>query len=178
MKITEIFDVIIGGGFLVSVLLGYHRGLILTVARVAAMVAAYIGARSLAVMSQGILGHQLLLPVLEKQLEGSYPGSLVENAITNAADGIAYSLVFCIAFFILELILLRLINGFKLVDHIPVVGKINKLGGAVIGFLWVFLLCLLLCNIFFTYIPKELQHSMGFTEEAIRETILLNVFVP
>lgn len=169
---------VIGVFFLLSVVVGYHRGLVLTIARLVAMAAAYIGARSMAVLCRGILGQEFLLPMLEKQLGQNPLGGLMETTITDAAEGIAYSLVFCVAFFLLELILLRLVNGFKLVDHIPVVGKINKLGGAVVGFLWVFLLCLLLGNVFFTYIPKELRYNMGFTKEEIKETVLLNVFVP
>lgn len=178
MKITEILDVVIGVLFLVSVLLGYYRGLVLTIARLAAMAAAYIGARSLAVLTKGILGQQIMLPILKRQLEENPLGGFAETAATDAAEGAAYSLVFCIALFVLELILLRLVNGFKLVDCIPVVGKLNKLGGAVAGFLWVFLLCLVLGNVFFTYIPKEMQHRMGFTEQAVQETVLLSVFVP
>lgn len=171
-------DAMIGVFFLLSVFLGYHRGLVLTVARVAAMAAAYIGARSLAVLSSGMLARQFILPGLQDRLENNLLNGLAEAALTESAEGIAYSFVFCVALFVLEFVLLRLINGFRLLDDIPVVGKLNKLGGAVVGFLWVFLLCLLVGNVFFTYIPKELQHKMGFTEKAVQETVLLNVFVP
>lgn len=178
MKITAMLDVMIGGFFLFSVFLGYHRGLVLTIARVAVMAAAYIGARSLAVLSSGMVAHRFILPGMGEKLENSLSGGLAEAALTEAAEGIAYSFVFCVALFVLEVLLLRLINGFRLLDDIPVVGKLNKLGGAVVGFLWVFLLCLLLGNVFFTFIPEELQKKMGFTKKAVQETVLLNVFVP
>ena len=44
MDITTCVDVIIGVCMLVSVLVGYHRGFLVTIARIVAMVAAYIGA--------------------------------------------------------------------------------------------------------------------------------------
>lgn len=178
MTITQILDLIIGILFLVSVLLGYYRGLVLTVARVVVMIAAYIGAKSLAVLSSGMLGQHIILPVLQRQAEGNLLGSLVETAISDAAEGMAYSLVFFVAFIVLEFVLIRLAGGLKLVDHIPVVGKLNKIGGAIVGFLWIFLILLLLGNVFFTYVPKEMQHQMGFTKKAVQETVFLNVFVP
>ena len=43
MDITTCVDMIIGVCMLVSVLVGYHRGFLVTIARIVAMVAAYIG---------------------------------------------------------------------------------------------------------------------------------------
>lgn len=178
MKITEILDVVIGILFLVSVLVGYHRGLVLTVARIVAMVAAYVGARCVAVLGSGVLGQQVLLPILKQKLEENSLGGLVETAVTDAAEGVAYSILFFIAFIVLEFVLLHLANSLKLIDHIPVVGKLNKIGGAVVGFFWVFLLLLLFGNVFFTFMPVEMQRSMGFTKKAIKQTVLFQVFVP
>ena len=44
MDITTCIDVVIGVCMLVSVLVGYHRGFLVTIARIVAMVASYIGA--------------------------------------------------------------------------------------------------------------------------------------
>lgn len=176
--ITEILDWVIGISLLVSVLLGWHRGLVLTAARLGAVVVTYIGARSLAVLAQGFLGQQWILPVLQRQLEGNQLGGLLETALEEAAEGIAYSIVFFVAFAVLEFILLRLVNGLKVIDSIPVIGRLNKLGGAVVGFLWVFLVFVLAGNVFFTYVPGEIRHQMGFTNEAVKESVLLQVFVP
>ena len=161
-----------------TVLLGYHRGLVVMLARGVAMIAAYIGARALAVLSGDLLGQQLLLPFLQNSSQKNFLGELVETTITDAAEGIAYSVVFFLAFVVLEFLLLHLVNGLKIIDSVPVVGKLNKLGGAVVGFFLVFLILLLVGNIFFTYIPKEAQREMGFTKKAVKETVLLNVFVP
>lgn len=178
MPVTTMLDYGIGILLIVSVIIGYHRGLVLTIARVIALAVSYVGAGMTANILKGSVGHLIASSLLEKQTADSMLGALAQPALEAAAEGIAYSVLFFIAFFVLELVLMHLVNVLKVVDHIPVVGKINKLGGAVVGFFWVFLILLLLGNVFFTYIPKEVQHQMGFTRKAVKETVLLNVFVP
>ena len=103
-------------------------------------------------------------------------GGIGEEALTAAAEGISYTLVFAVMFSVLQFVFLLLVSALRLVDHVPVLGKLNKLGGAVLGFFWMFLLCLLLGNVFFTYVPKELRHQWGFTKKAVQNTVLMCVF--
>ena len=81
-------------------------------------------------------------------------------------------------FALLQFVLLRAIHVLKLVDHIPVLGTMNKLAGGVLGFFWVFILCILLGRVFFTYVPDSLRSQWGFTGKAVQQTVLLNAFVP
>lgn len=178
MTAPQIVDLAIGLLFLVSVLTGYHRGLVVTLARIAALAAAYLGAAAAAKILGNVLGRTILLPMLKKHLEGSAAGLLPEQMLWETVDGIAYSLVFFLLFFVLQVFFLLLIRMLKMVDRIPVVGKLDKLGGAVFGFLWVFILCLLLGNVFFTYVPRSVQKQMGLGKRAVENTVLLNVFVP
>ncbi len=178
MGTAQILDVVLGIFFLLSVLVGYHRGLIVTLARVAAVAGAYMGAVLAATGLKSVLAESLLLPLLERQTGGSVFVGFAGQALREAAEGIAYSLVFFIAFAILQFILFRLAGGLKTVDKIPVVGGLDKLGGAVLGFCWIFFLCLLLGNVFFTYVPKELRRDMGLGNKVVKKTVLLSVFVP
>ena len=65
MDITTCVDVIIGVCMLVSVLVGYHRGFLVTIARIVAMVAAYIGAVLAAGTLKKMLAEAVFVPVLE-----------------------------------------------------------------------------------------------------------------
>lgn len=163
---------------IIAVLTGYFRGLILSVARIVAMIVSYLGAAFVATAGKQWVGSWICSAVLQGQDPDSLFGTLAQPVLQETGEGIAYTVLFFVAFLLLEAVLLHVVNLLKLVDHIPVVGKLNKLGGAVAGFFWMFLICLLLGNVFFSYVPKEVQKEMGFTKKAIKETILLNVFVP
>jgi hypothetical protein len=86
--------------------------------------------------------------------------------------------IFSLSFALLQFVFANVIRTLKLVDRLPIIGRLDKLGGAVLGFFWVFLLCLFLGNIFFTYVPEGLRHLWGFTDRAVENTVLLNAFVP
>lgn len=176
MGIVNIVDLIIGVCFILSVLIGYHRGFVVTIARLMAMVVSYLGAVAVARVCQKQIAVSIILPVLAKQMDIKLLGGIGEEALTAAAEGISYTLVFAVMFSVLQFVFLLLVSALRLVDHVPVLGKLNKLGGAVLGFFWMFLLCLLLGNVFFTYVPKELRHQWGFTKKAVQNTVLLSVF--
>lgn len=176
MGIVHTVDLIIGVCFIFSVLIGYHRGFVVTIARLMAMVVSYLGAVAVARVCQTEIAVNIILPVLEKQLDIKLFGEIGGEALTAAAEGLSYTLIFAVIFSVLQLVFLIVVSALKLVDHIPVLGKLNKLGGAVLGFFWMFLLCLLLGNVFFTYVPKELRHQWGFTKKAVQNTVLLSVF--
>jgi hypothetical protein len=85
-------------------------------------------------------------------------------------------LVFCISFGVLQFFLFQLVRSLRLIGKIPVIGKLDKLAGAVFGFFWVFLLCMIVGHFFFQYIPGELRHQWGFTKKAVEQSVLLDVF--
>ncbi len=178
MDVVTCVDMVIGISMLVSILVGYHRGFLVTIARIVAMVASYIGAVLIAGALKESIADTVILPAVQQQMEGSSLTGLAGEALTGAAQGIAYSIVFFAAFAIIHFILLRLVHGLKLVDHIPVLGTMNKLAGGILGFLWIFILCMLLGNIFFNYIPSQVRSQWGFTQEAVQNSMLLNAFEP
>lgn len=178
MDITTCVDLVIGVCMLVSVLVGYHRGFLVTIARIVAMVASYIGAVLAAGTLKKMLAQTVFMPVLEKQMGSGALAQLAGQALEPAAEGIAYSVAFFVVFAVLQFVLLHSIRAFKLVDHIPVLGTMNKLAGGILGFFWVFILCMLLGNVFFTYVPGELCSQWGFTDQKVKQTVLLSAFVP
>ncbi len=175
MGIVHIVDMVIGISLLFSIWMGYRRGLVVTVARIAAMVVSYLGAVLVAGACKEVVASKIILPLLFTVQHSL--AALSGDAATAVAERIAYAAVFALAFAVLELALTFLISLLKLVDRIPVIGLLDRLGGAIFGFLWVFLFCLVLGNVFFSYVPAKLRHQWGFTEKAVRDTILLNVFM-
>lgn len=150
----------------------------MTIARILAMVVSYLGAMFIAGALKVPVADRLFEGFMSRQaVDGMFTG-LAEKAVLEAARGMAYSLLFFIAFVVLQFLLFRVIKALKLVDYVPVVGKLNKLGGALLGFLWVFLLCFLIGNVFFTYVPKQVQKEWGFTNKAVERTVLLQSFRP
>ena len=99
-----------------------------------------------------------------------------QNGMELAAQGIAYYLLYAIVFTIAMVILGRLIGLFHIVDHIPVIGKINKAGGAIVGFLITFIILYVVGNALFTLLPQTMLDGWGFTKEAIAKTYLLQIF--
>lgn len=94
MDITTCVDLVIGVCMLVSVLVGYHRGFLVTIARIVAMVASYIGAVLAAGTLKKMLAQTVFMPVLEKQMGSGALAQLAGQALEPAAEGIAYSVAF------------------------------------------------------------------------------------
>ena len=134
MSITSYTDIVIAICILVSVLVGYHRGFLVTIARIVAMVASYIGAILAAEMLKKTLAQTLFVPMIRQGLGNGAFADLAQEALLQTAEGIAYSVVFFVVFALLQFVLLRAIHVLKLVDHIPVLGTMNKLAGGVLGF--------------------------------------------
>ena len=178
MSITSYTDIVIAICILVSVLVGYHRGFLVTIARIVAMVASYIGAILAAEMLKKTLAQTLFVPMIRQGLGNGAFADLAQEALLQTAEGIAYSDSGQRKRILLQFVLLRAIHVLKLVDHIPVLGTMNKLAGGVLGFFWVFILCILLGRVFFTYVPDSLRSQWGFTGKAVQQTVLLNAFVP
>lgn len=87
MDITTCVDMIIGVCMLVSVLVGYHRGFLVTIARIVAMVAAYIGAVLAAGTLKKMLAEAVFVPVLEKQMGSGALAQFAGQALEPAAEG-------------------------------------------------------------------------------------------
>ena len=64
----------------------------------------------------------------------------------------------------------------EFMQNIPVIGKINKAGGAIVGFLITFIILYVVGNALFTLLPQTMLDGWGFTKEAIAKTYLLQIF--
>lgn len=81
--------------------------------------------------------------------------------------------VFLIAF----VLLWRAVKLVKIVDWIPVVGGLDRLGGAVVGFGLAFLVCLVLFSFLGAALPVKTWNEWGLTREMIDKTYILRVFL-
>ena len=180
MTNVEMIDMVIGILLVVSLIWGYCTGLVMTIARILVTVVSYIGAGIAAKEGKEWAGKLLLSSILngEKSELTESLGELAKPLLQETAEGLAYSLLFFVAFFVIQIVLMQVIKVLKIVDYIPVVGKVNKLGGAIAGFIWMFVVVLLVSNVFFTYVPKEARKELGITKKAAKETVLFQAFVP
>lgn len=84
--------------------------------------------------------------------------------------------VFPVVFFIVLAILKQVIKLLKIVDHIPIVGTVNHIGGAIAGFLFYFIIIYIVFSIFFCTVPQDSLNNLGLTEDAIKDSLLLQAF--
>lgn len=175
MAITHILDIAIIIIFLFAILGGFFQGLICMAARVVAAILSYFLAVFAATAGNKALAEQYFIPFLQKK---SAAEGWPESTIDFMAEQLAYTLIFALVFLILGILFSRLIVLLKLVDRIPVVGQVNRLGGAVVGFFGVFLLLFLMGQLFFGLVPSQILLDWGFTKKALEDTILLHSFVP
>lgn len=121
-------------------------------------------------------------------VRGWYTGLAMQAAhlaVLLASIAIAYILshmlgiipLFGVFFIIAMAILNQAVKAVKIVSWIPVVGTINKAGGAAVGFLIAFFACFLLLRFLFGTVPQELWQRMGLWQEAIDRTYLLKAFI-
>ena len=152
MDIVNIIDIVIAIWLIGAIVLGYFTGLVMKIAQFASVILAYAGAYLTAKI-------------------------VSENINIELASHAAYSISFIIAFIIINAVLRHLIKILKIVDHIPVIGVLNHIGGAVVGFLVDFVIILIICSIVFKWVPQGILDSIGFTKSAINNSMLLSVFV-
>ena len=178
MNIGQIMDMVIVCFFLFGIIRGWFVGLAVKVGHLIALIAAMISAHLAASVSKSILSEKVILPFLEEKTGGlTKIMQVLDKGAAFLADQIAYDLVFTVVFFIALLIFNHLVHILKIVDRIPVVGTLNKFGGALIGFVTEFILVYIICAVFFTFAPQSALDSIGLTQAVIRETSLLQFFI-
>lgn len=179
ITIATIIDILIGVCLIAAVVRGYFTGLIMKLAQLVALIASFVAAQCLAESVGKRLAEEVFLPafgdVTEKQGDSTL---LTQVAAEKMAEQIAYLVIFLIAFCILALVLRHLLAVLKLVDKIPVIGFVNRVGGAVCGVLVEFLIFYLIIGLIFGLMPPSLLEEWGLTAEAVKQTVLLRVFVP
>lgn len=171
MEIGTIIDIVLAVIFLVSLVSGWHQGLVMKAASLIVVFASYVLA--------GILS-KLISPYVAQMISKNISPDIgiVKNSVTDITEAFLYTIIFMIVFFIVRFIFRKLIKVLKIVDHIPVIGFVNKAGGAVAGFLVDFTIIYVVCSFLFTIVPAEAWAEIGLTKSVIKHTILLSVFVP
>jgi hypothetical protein len=94
-----------------------------------------------------------------------------------AARAIGRMPLYGVFFVICVVALNQLAKVVRLVDWIPVIGTINKAGGAVLGFVLAFVVCTILFGFACAVIPAEWWRQWGLTQEVIDNTYLLQAFM-
>lgn len=143
MSVVTGIDIAIAVILIGAALFGYMTGLVMEIAHLFCVAAAYIAA------------------VAVVKLFSLQVASLV---------------IFQIVFFIVYRLLRQLVKLLKIVDHIPVIGPINHIGGAIAGFLVNFIIIYIVCSIFFGIVPQEFLDNLGLTKSAIEGSLLLQAF--
>lgn len=103
-------------------------------------------------------------------------GSYVIAAVLASYVGLGREIVFVVAFIVLSIICRYLVQVLRLVDKLPVVGTLDKFGGAVVGFVVAFIVLYFVINLFFDIVPQSTLDGMGWTKEAVQKTCSLKAF--
>lgn len=154
---------------------GWSQGLAVKVAQLGALIAACIVAGTAANLLKGKLGSGFILPAFQENIP--LPG-MPGTEIASAADSFAWGIVYFVSFLISLLVLRHLLKILNLLDHIPIIGAINRLGGAIVGFTVAFVLLYVVCSLIFRMMPQAVAGEWGVTEEIIEKTHIFKVFVP
>ncbi len=147
--VGTIIDIIMAVCILFAVVRGWQTGLVIKLAHLVAVIAACVLAAGMVTLLKGKTGGGIVLP-----------------------------LAAAVCFLIAVVILYHLIKALHLIDYIPVVGKLNKIGGAVVGFIAEFIFIYVICSILFGIIPQTMLDQWGLSEDVISQTYLLQAFFP
>ncbi len=171
MEIGTIIDIVLACIFCVSLVSGWHQGLVMKVASLIVAGVSYILA--------GILS-KTISPYAASEIAKnvSKNAGILKNGVVNVTEAFLYTVIFMIVFFVIRYVFRKLIKVLKIVDHIPLIGFLNRVGGAIAGFLVDFIIIYVICSFLFTIVPASAWTEIGLTRAVIKNTILLSVFVP
>lgn len=178
VTIVTVIDIIMLVSILFAVIRGWHIGLAMKLAHLITIIASCIIAHFLATVLKVSVGNKVVLPMLSQKAGDTFSSlPFAEDGMEFMAQGIAYYFLYAIVFIIAMIVLSQAIKVVKIVDHIPVIGLINKIGGAIIGFFIEFIVFYIICAFVFHLTPQATLDSWGFTREAIEKTYVLQAFV-
>lgn len=85
-------------------------------------------------------------------------------------------LLFGLFFLIAFVIFLQVVKVVKIVDCIPVIGALDRAGGALAGFLFAFLVSYFLFHFLHEGIPQAVWREWGITKATVNQSYLLQAF--
>ncbi len=80
-------------------------------------------------------------------------------------------------FFITFVLFLQVVKVVKIVDQIPLIGTLDKAGGALAGFFFAFLACYFLFHFLSMAVPQEVWNQWGLTRASVGKSYLLQAFL-
>ena len=179
MDIGMILDVIILGLLVFSVIRGWYVGFVIKIGHVVALIAAGVCAGMIGEFGKKAVGIYVLMPVFKEKIEVSVVSAeLVEKGAEAVCQNLAFYLLYAISFIVLLIVFMHLVNLLKIVDKIPVIGTLNKIGGLFAGFVAELIVLYLTGMILFGILPMSMWNHLGITQEVIEGTNLLRLFVP
>lgn len=179
MDIGMILDVIILGLLVFSVIRGWYVGFVIKIGHVVALIAAGVCAGMIGEFGKKAVGIYVLMPVFKEKIEVSVVSAeLVEKGAEAVCQNLAFYLLYAISFIVLFIVFMHLVNLLKIVDKIPVIGTLNKIGGLFAGFVAELIVLYLTGMILFGILPMSMWNHLGITQEVIEGTNLLRLFVP
>lgn len=128
---------------MVSIVSGWHQGLVMKVASLIVVVISYVFSGMLSKMISPYIA-ELITQQISPDIQ------FVKGGILSVTEAFSYTVIFMLIFFVVRYFFRRLIKIFKLIDHIPVIGFVNKVGGAVAGFLVDFMIIYVICMFLFS----------------------------
>lgn len=177
MNTGQIFDLILVIFFLIGIIRGWMIGLAVKVGHVIAMIASCLTAHICGTLFQDVVGAIFVQPFLKGHENGIFAVQIVKNGLKAFSSSLAYDLIFLIVFIIAILVFSFVVQLLKIVDRIPVVGTLNKCGGALLGLVTEFIIIYIICTVLFSLVPQSTFDKIGLTKDIIRETKLLQFFV-
>lgn len=176
MNIGQIFDIILVVLFLIGIIRGWIIGLAVKVGHVIALVASCLAAHIAGILLKDTVGELFIQPILKGREDGIFAVQIVKNGIKGFSASLAYDLIFLVVLIVALLVFNFAVQLLKIVDRIPVVGTLNKFGGALLGLVTEFIVIYILFAVVFTLVPQSTFDKIGLTKEIIRETKLLQFF--
>lgn len=146
--------------FLAAIVRGWHRGLL----AVAASLVIYLMAMIVARTTAPVLGRMVASSSPALSNRTAFSGNLLTNADPTAFfyNGIAFVIIFTVT----SVILHYLVRQLSWVRHVPVLGMINSLAGAVIALLIIYLMLYVLLLIFQLWSNGWWQYQFSQSELA------------
>lgn len=178
LSVGHAIDFIMAICFAIAIVRGWKEGLLIKLAHLAALVVSCAIAHGVATMLKSSIGSKVILPMIEESA-GKEALSIpyAKKGITFVADTLAYYLISIVCFFIALFILFQIIKLLHIVDYVPFVGKVNKIGGTAISFLTQVLFLYIICMVIFNVVPQDTLNQWGLSEEVISNTYILKAFV-
>lgn len=176
-----IADIVLACFFLFFVVEGYFKGFLVNVMRIIIALLSYFAAVKAGELFGKTVGMKFFYKSVSKAIGSKAYGSghvLTEKLARSLCEKFGYVLVFIAAIIVINILGIVIIHLLRLIDKVPVVSLVNRIFGAMLGFLWVFILAMAIGSVVFNYVPKESLVKNGFGPKKIEQSYVIKYFVP